>query len=62
MAEFLLGIFCGAIITAALACAYVCGDERGFASGTRINWLIREYERMKREAIQPPAGWQDDGM
>ncbi len=57
MVEFLLGAVCGGIIASALWCVYVQFDERGLVNGVRINWLIREYERMKREK---PAPMPDD--
>lgn len=57
-------VLCAALPLVGLACAYVCGDERGFTSGTRLDWLLQEYDRMKRAAAAPPAraDWQDDGM
>ena len=53
-----------AIIVSVLWCVYVCADERGFTSGTNLDRILREYERMKREAPAAPArsDWQDDGM
>jgi hypothetical protein len=62
--DFLLGCVCGGLIVGVLALTYICGDERGFLSGTYLDRLLRDYERMKREQAAPPArsDWQDDGL
>jgi hypothetical protein len=53
----------GVIIASALWCVYVCGDERGFTSGTNLNRILRDYDRMQQERAALPArsDWRDDG-
>lgn len=53
----------GVVIASALWCVYVCGDERGFTSGTNLNRILRDYDRMQHERAAPPArsDWKDDG-
>jgi len=53
----------GVIVASVLWCVYVCGDERGFLSGTNLNRLLRDYDRMQHERATPPArsDWKDDG-
>jgi hypothetical protein len=63
VADFLLGGLCGGLIVLVLALTYVCGDERGFLSGTNLNRLLREYERMRREPANQGGDqrWWEDG-